>query len=196
MSSTGLRLQELVLKSADVGRLRDWYSVVLDRHPTLERRPGPDAQPVLAGGQERASDVHVCFFELHVDDFPYKQILALFGIAGLDTNAGAQTGLHHFQLRVGHFADLADQYERLAAEGILPHRSANHGPGTSFYYRDPDKNILELSCTNFDTRAEENRFVSSEEFRRNPSGLEIDPASLVQRFRSGEPLTHLLSISA
>jgi hypothetical protein len=36
----------------------------------------------------------------------------------------------------------------------VPTRSANHGPFTSFYYRDPDGNRVELSVRNYAAEAE------------------------------------------
>ena len=60
----------------------------------------------------------------------------------------------HFQMQFGSIDDIFDRYEALAAHGIVPTRSANHGPFTSFYYRDPDGNRVELSVRNYAAEAE------------------------------------------
>ena len=89
------------------------------------------------------------------------------------------------QFRYGSLGILVESYERLRNAGVRPFRSANHGPGTSLYYRDPDGNVVELSATNFDTEAEYLAYFDSEAFRRNISGVEIDPDDFAARCRSG-----------
>ena len=75
----------------------------------------------------------------------------------------------------------------MASIGVRPHRAANHGQATSFYYRDPDGNIVEFSCANFATTEEEVAFMSGPVFAANPSGLELDPDRFVARYRAGDP---------
>ena len=53
-------------------------------------------------------------------------------------------GLDHVQFRHASLGALLDRYEILRDLGIKPHRTMNHGPSTSFYYRDPDGNGVEL----------------------------------------------------
>ena len=61
--------------------------------------------------------------------------------------------MDHFQMQFASIEDLFDRYETLAANGIVPTRSANHGPSTGFYYHDPDSNRVELSVKNYATEA-------------------------------------------
>ena len=95
----------------------------------------------------------------------------------------AVPGLHHMQLMAASLDALCTQYERLRAIGLHPHRSADHGPMTSFYYRDPDGNNVELTAQNFPTLAAMVEFMASDEFKANPSGTEIDPEEFVARRR-------------
>ena len=83
------------------------------------------------------------------------------------------------QFRHASLGALLDRYEILRDRGIKPHRTMNHGPSTSFYYRDPDGNAVELSAVNFPTEAEYSRFVTSEAFKKNISGAAIDADELV-----------------
>ena len=62
--------------------------------------------------------------------------LGIFDVPGLRQPDPTVPGLHHFQIRFASIDDLFGRYEALASRGIVPVRSANHGPGTSFYYRD------------------------------------------------------------
>jgi len=87
--------------------------------------------------------------------------------------------------------DLFDRFEALAPHGIVPTRSANHGPSTSFYYLG---NRLELSAKNYATDSEVKAFMQSEAFRMNLSGIDVDPAKYVGRYREGVSLEELRRI--
>ncbi|MCW8378654.1 VOC family protein [Streptomyces justiciae] len=191
-SAVTLQMYELVLRTGRFEIQREWYRLLLDRDPFLEREPDAERKPV--DGQERAADVRLAFFKVHQGEYPYGQLLAIFGVDGTPTEPVNGPGMHHFQLRLPSIEAMAQQYERLAERGVTPHRTANHGPGTSFYYRDPDSNIVELSFANCADAAEEIALINSEAFRRNPSGREWDAADFVARYRAGEPLDKLLSI--
>lgn len=192
--SVSFRLSELVLRTPSLDKLRDWYTLLLGHGPYLERQPDPASGGGKVGGQERASDVRLAFFMVHEDDHPYKQVLAIFEIGDLQVGGRPQAGLHHFQLRLASFDDLAAKYSEFAAHKISPHRAANHGLGTSFYYRDPDGNIVELSCANFATREEERVYATSPKFARNPSGVELDAAEFIANIRAGVSMTELLAV--
>jgi len=104
------------------------------------------------------------------------------------------TGLNHAQFRCQTLGDTLDRYERLKTVGIVPERSMNHGAGTSFYYRDPDGNTMEISGPNFATAAEGWAYMQSDAFQRNPRGIAIDPDDFVTKFRSGMPQAELVHI--
>jgi hypothetical protein len=72
--------------------------------------------------------------------------------------------------------------------------SSNHGPGTSFYYQDPDGNTMEISGPNFATEAEGRAYMQSDTFQRNPCGVAIDPDDFVAKFRNGMPQAELVRI--
>ena len=71
-------------------------------------------------------------------------------------------------------------------------KSYNHGPGTSFYYHDPDGNTVELSSANFANEADYLAYFRSEAYKKNISGIEIDAAAYVARFRAGTPQEELI----
>src|SRR5207249_7045137 len=112
------------------------------------------------------SDVHLAFFMVH-EDVPWMQLLGIFGLSDLDANDGAQVGLHHVQFRVESLDALIEHYERFHELGFTPHRAANHGMSTSFYYRDPDANIVEVSCANFPPSEAHQAFIAPEQSARN-----------------------------
>ncbi len=169
-----VRLSEIVLRTARFQEANDWYQAVL----------GID--PFLLNGQ-------VSFRRLHTD-YPYTQVLAIFNRPDLHDNDDKTSGLDHIQLRHATLGDMFTRYERLKAVGITPHRSMNHGPGTSFYYRDPDGNTVELSGPNFERERDYLAYFESEAFRKNIAGIPVDPDEFVGRFRRGEPLGELVRI--
>jgi catechol 2,3-dioxygenase-like lactoylglutathione lyase family enzyme len=189
-----VQMAELVLKTANFNEMRAWYSHLLGRGPFYERTPDPDAPPRPAGMPERAVDVRLAFFLIHDNGHPHSQVLGLFGIDSLTNADPAGPGLHHFQFGVSSLEALITQYEHMLRIGSVPHRAANHGQATSYYFRDPDRNIIEFSCKNFGSFDEELSFMASAAFAANPSGLELDPAQFAKRFRAGEPRERLLSL--
>lgn len=187
-----MRLSEVVLKTGRYAEMRVWYQMVLGVAPFYEFVPTEKSAPLPGQTQERASDIRLCFFRVHLEH-PYAQVVALFDIPGTRTEAaGGDPGLHHMQLRCPDMAQLFTRYERLKGAGLKPHRTANHGPGTSFYFRDPDANIVEISANNFATLQDYRAYFESEAYRRNPSGVEIDADDYLARFRSGTPLAELV----
>ena len=98
-----------------------------------------------------------------------------------------EAGVHHVAYGFESFAELLGTYERLKACGIVPFWAVNHGPTTSLYYRDPDGNQMEFQVDNFDSTAEAAAYFLTEDFARNPIGVEFEPGELLRRLRAGEP---------
>jgi catechol 2,3-dioxygenase-like lactoylglutathione lyase family enzyme len=167
-----LRITEVVLQTARWQEMKDWYSAFLGVEPYFETET-------------------MCFRRV---SNAHNQLFVLFHFPDLQERPDAVTGLNHVQFKTQTLAEALDRYERLKAVGIVPTRSANHGPGTSFYYRDPDGNTMEISGPNFATEAEYRAYVQSDAFRRNPRGIAIDPDAFVAQFRSGTPQEELVRI--
>lgn len=189
-----LQMGELVLKTGRFETMHAWYSHLLGHGPFYERTPDPDAPPRPEGMPERAVDVRLAFFQIHEADHPHNQVLGLFGMESLIGTESAGPGLHHFQFGVDTLDDLFMQYAHMLAFGATPHRTANHGQATSFYYRDPDGNIIEFTTSNFATLEGELEFMASPAFAANPSGQELDAEEFAARYGSGEPRESLLSL--
>ncbi len=188
-----MRMSEIVLKTSRFDAMKIWYQAVLGMAPFYEHTPKQAAQVRVPGQQERATDIRLCFIRLYLEH-PYAQVLAIFDVPGTKDAPSGDPGLHHMQFRNATMDDLFLRYERLKALGMVPHRTANHGPGTSFYYRDPDQNIVEISASNFTSQDEYLAYFKSDSYLRNPSGIEIDPDEYIGRYRSGVPLHELVYI--
>ena len=174
-----LKISETILKTGQLDAMKAWYGTVLGVAPFFEHEPPPGAIPLDLGGQTRASDLRMCFFRLSLD-FPFTQTIGLFDETGTaHVPAVGAPGLHHMQLTVDDHQALCQIYEKLLAAGMQPHRSADHGPMTSFYYRDPDGNNVEITSQNFPSLDAMIAFMASDAFKANPSGEEIDAAAWV-----------------
>ena len=185
--SSRLKISETILKTGRLDEMKSWYTTVLGLAPFFEHAPPPGTKPLDLGGQTRASDLRMCFFRLSTD-YPYTQTIGIFEEPGtaLDAIKGAP-GLHHMQLMTSGLDELCDKYEELRGHGMRPHRSADHGPMTSFYYRDPDGNNVEITAQNFPTLEAMVAFMKSDEFKANPSGRELDPDAYVAEHRESSP---------
>lgn len=186
-----MRISEIVLKTSRYDEMKAWYQQLLGLKPFFEHLPKRPAAASAPGQQERATDIRLCFMRLHLDQ-PYTQVVAIFDVPGTPTTPGPSAGLHHMQFRNPTMDDMFLRYDKLKALGILPHRTANHGPETAFYYRDPDQNIVEISVNNFETAEEYVAYFVSDSFLSNPSGIEIDADAFIARYRQGTPLAQLV----
>ena len=185
MSKVEMRFGEVVLKTTQYDTLKSWYCRVLDTQSMFESERTAEPGPV---GMRQ-----MCIIRPYAE-FPFTESLVILDMPGLRQPDETVPGMHHFQVQFGSINDLFNRYEALIPHGIVPARSANHGPSTSFYYLDPDSNRLELSAKNYATASEVQAFMLSEVFRRNPSGIDVDPAEYVGRYRKGVSLEELRRI--
>lgn len=180
------QFSEVIFKTSNFITMKDWHETVTDVKAFFVR---DDAKkPTWAGAY------NIAFIRIF-SDHPYTQVLGIFEvptISGQADNAKGAPGMHHMQLRHASLDHLFSRYEALCEKGITPMRSFNHGPGTSFYYHDPDGNTVELSSANFINEADYLAYFRSESYAKNISGIEIDPAEYVARFRAGTPQEELV----
>jgi catechol 2,3-dioxygenase-like lactoylglutathione lyase family enzyme len=186
-----LRIAEIVLQTGRFDELKNWYRAVLGRPWSVENEPAQTATIALehgdGGKQVHASRVRSCFMIMDLESAaePYGQLFALFQLPGIGSEPTHDPGLNHMQFKHCGLDALMARVELLLDAGLRPHRSANHGPITSFYYRDPDKNVVELCCNNFPSFAEWIAYFASPEFKRNPSGEDMHFEDFLMRYRQG-----------
>ncbi|WP_299772509.1 hypothetical protein [uncultured Pseudoteredinibacter sp.] len=196
MSIPKPRLTELVLQTSRYEELKDWYQKVMDGEWFLENVPKEGTVVTRYGDgnrQVRAAEVRACFM-LFDDEFPFGQIFAIFDIPDLAAKPTNDPGVNHVRYGQATLPELFDRYEHLRDLGIHPHRVSNHGQSTSFYYLDPDMNVVEFTAPNFDDKEEFVAYLQSDAFKADPSGIEVDPEEFVGRFRSGVPQRELVKI--
>lgn len=180
------QFSEVVLKTSRFAVMKEWYENVLQTKAFFVRSDAKQASWTGAWG--------IAFIRLY-HSHPYTQTLALFeipAVEGKSDNQRGEPGLHHMQLRFVSLEHLFTRFEAMRAQGTTPEICYNHGPGTSFYYRDPDGNMVELSAVNFDDEKDYLAYYSSESYRKNVSGIPIDPNEYVARYRNGTPQSELV----
>lgn len=190
------RMSELVLQTAQFDLMRAWYRAVLGLEWSITNEgslPSSRARFKDSPKQVRASDVRSSFMFLD-RSMVYGQVLALFELPELGAEPARDPGLNHIQFRHADLPSLFARVTLLLEHGIEAHRAANHGPMTSFYFCDPDMNVVELCSNNFDTAERLFGFINSDAFRRNPSGVDVDARAFLERYRGGEPLEQLLRV--
>jgi len=190
-------VSEIVLQTSQFDRMKLWYEAVMGAKWSLETTPDPSVTVANhhgdGGKQVHAKDVRACFMR-PASPHPYGVTFAIFELTFLRSAPDKDPGLNHMQLKHPDLEALVQRVEALRDAGIHPHRSANHGPITSFYFRDPDENIVELCLDNFDTPSEMAAFTRSEAFRQNPSGIDLDRDEFLARYHAGTPKSELLAI--
>jgi catechol-2,3-dioxygenase len=153
------------LKTSRLEEMLDWYSTVIGGHPNF----------------------HCAWFAVLTNDGANHRI-ALTALPAFedDDEKILHTGMHHSAFEYETLDELLATYLRLKSDGIGPDACLDHGPTTSFYYADPDGNLVELQTDNFGDWAMSTRFVRSDErFAANPLGVFVDPDKIVAARRQG-----------
>lgn len=158
-------LHHVNLKTPRLQEMIDWYKTVTGTQPLHQFEGG-----AWASNDEANHRVALITSPEVIDD-PQKVMRA---------------GMHHMAFEYDTLDDLLINFERLEGLGIEPHLTLDHGMTTSFYYLDPDGNSVELQADNFGNWDASSKFVrESEEFKANPIGAPVCPASMLAARRAG-----------
>lgn len=157
-----IKLAHVVLRTSRMDEMLAWYTQVLNAKPAY-------VAPTIS---------FLAYDEEH-------HRVAFIAVPGLKEQPPGTVGVHHVAFTYASLADLLNNYDRLKECGVEPAWSVNHGPTTSLYYLDPDKNQIELQVDNYDTIEEAGEFFLSEQFDMNPIGVDIDPSTLRDKLLAG-----------
>lgn len=165
------KLAHVVLRTKE-GRVQtvlDWYKTVLEGEAMLET-------PMIG---------FVTYDTEH-------HRIAVLAMPGVGDHVDMTCGVHHIAFTYSSLGDLLHTYNRLKDEhGIAPEFCINHGPTTSMYYFDPDKNQIELQVDNVPEEKFAEYFENGE-FTDNPIGITFDPDELTEKLAAGVPEADLL----
>jgi catechol-2,3-dioxygenase len=156
------RLAHVVRRTSRLDEMVEWYCKVLEAEVVL-------ANDLLAF--------------LTYDEEHHR--IAIAAIPGLVEQQEHAVGTDHIAFTYENLSDLLHTYRRLKELGITPFWAINHGPTTSFYYKDPDNNRVELQIDNFATVEAVDEWLNQGEFDENPIGVVFDPEELCARYDAG-----------
>ena len=177
------KLSHLVLQTNRREQMRDWYCTVLGAEVLHEN----DAISFISYDDEHH---RVAFID------PKVPLADKVPSDGKTACAGNEVGLHHMAFTFGSLGELTENYQRLKAVGIAPHRCVNHGVTTSMYYYDPDRNQVELLVDNFANMTDAQAYMRRRSpADKNPVGVDYNPDDLVDRVRSGLVIDELVAIN-
>lgn len=164
------KLAHVVLKTPPerVKIMLDWYKTVLEAEAMFETE----------------------HFGFVAYDSEHHRV-AVLGLPGTETRIDGRAGMHHMAFTYANLGDLAHTYNRLKNDAITPEYCINHGPTTSMYYFDPDKNMVELQVDNV-PEEKFTEYFENGEFTENPIGVKFDPEELFGRLAAGEAEESLL----
>jgi len=158
-------LHHLGLKTTQVKAMVEWYAIVIGSHITFERHD-------IAFVTNDAANHRVAIFS----NQPYV----------VPEGRDQHIGMHHSAFEYRTLDELLLTWTRVKRRGIEPSFCLDHGPTTSFYYRDPDGNYVELQADNWDNSSQSATFMHEDpRFLEDPVGKPIDPARLVAARQSG-----------
>jgi hypothetical protein len=124
---------------------------------------------------------------LTYDDYDHR--IAIFKREGWSERADKTLGVSHVAFCYESLGELMFIYKKMKVLGHIPHRALNHGNSTSFDYRDPDGNEVEIMMDNYlplDNQAYKRHYQGTKEFGKGADG-DFDPDKMLALYESGVP---------
>jgi catechol 2,3-dioxygenase-like lactoylglutathione lyase family enzyme len=162
------KLSHVVLRTAKLKQMRQWYLTALNGHVQYE-------------------NPNVCF--LTYDEEHHR--IGIVQIPGVTDETCTGPGLEHISFAYRHLGELLANYQRLKVMGLEPYWTINHGPTISMYYRDPDGNRIELQYDVFSTVEGANRFIQ-ENYAENFMGIVFEPEDMIQKYEAGVSIDEIV----
>jgi catechol 2,3-dioxygenase len=170
------KLQHYGLITANLDAMTEWYRKVLGM--TINHR---SKIPAIARLTHQGPPFSAFAF-ISNDEMDHRIVFFEMSKAVVDPDKRHHTGLQHVAFECATLDDLLGTYVRLKNLGIQPMWAADHGVGTSIYYEDPDRNVVEINVNNYGTR-----WTATEYLRSATQGMpvQIDPDKLVAGRKAG-----------
>ncbi len=114
--------------------------------------------------------------------------IALAAMPGIvaDEDRIHHDGLHHSGFEYGSFEELNTAYLRLRDEDIVPIICIDHGFTFSYYYADPDGNLVELQVDAFGDWEKSRTWAAEDMFKEQfMIGTVFDPAKVAEAYEQG-----------
>ncbi|MEK9683267.1 MAG: VOC family protein [Rhodospirillaceae bacterium] len=107
---------------------------------------------------------------------------------GWGTKPGRPIGVSHLAFAYASLGELVFIYKKMKEKGYKPVWTNNHGNSTSFYYKDPDGNMVETQMDNYttlETQQYKRYYQWSDDFLENTGDGDFDPDKMVELYESG-----------
>ena len=166
------KLQHYGLTTANVDAMIDWYRKVLGmtvNHrsavPAIARSHAPFSAAAFLSNDE--VNHRIVFFEVP-------------GVA-VDADKIRHARLQHVAFECRTFDDLLGTYVRLKNLGILPVMAGDQGLQVTFYYTDPDQNLVEINVNSYG-----DEWTATEHIRTSAPGMTfVDPEKILAAHKAG-----------
>jgi catechol 2,3-dioxygenase-like lactoylglutathione lyase family enzyme len=163
------RLHHILLKAYQFEEMRTFYTILIGIHPVAE----------------------IGTFGWYTYDTANHR-LSLMHFPNTTERVPGSAGIHHMAFEYDSIDDLIQTYLRLKKIGLLPAGVIDHGMSTSFYYRDPDGNYIEMLVDNFGPDPIlSTAFMHSSAFHANPIGVPINVEDYTEAWQNGATLAEL-----
>jgi catechol-2,3-dioxygenase len=170
------KLHHYGLITADLDPMVEWYRKALGM--TVNHR---SKIPAIARMTHQGPPFSAMAF-ISNDEMDHRIVFFEIPKASTDPNRLQHTGMQHVAFESATLDDLLGTYVRLKNSGIMLRWAADHGPGISLYYQDPDRNAVEMFCYNFGSP-----WTATEYLREGAGGrpAQVDPDKLVAARKAG-----------
>ena len=156
------KLAHVVIRTARYRESLNWWATVLDASPSFEN----DQLSFMT-----------------YDDEHHR--IGIINMPNLTEQSPTTAGVEHVAFTFEELGELLATYKRLKGEGIVPFWTINHGPTISMYYRDPDRNKVELQYDAFKTKEDIDAFFASGAYEENFMGIIFDAEKMVADYEAG-----------
>ena len=156
------KLAHVVIRTPRYAESVKWWATVLDASPSYEN----DQLSFMT-----------------YDDEHHR--IGIINMPNLTEQSPATAGVEHIAFTFEELGELLATYKRLKGEGIVPFWTINHGPTISMYYRDPDRNKVELQYDVFKTKEGVDAFFASGAYEENFMGIIFDVDQTVADYEAG-----------
>lgn len=157
------KFAHVVFQTGQPEAMRDFYVALLDGHVVYE-------------------DEGLAFITF---DEEHHRVALIKAPVPLDKKTPTTAAMNHVAYTFESIDDLLDRYVMLRDKGLRPAVCVAHGVTTSFYYRDPDGNMVEMQIDRFADPGDATKYMNGPEYAADSVGPAFDPEQLLADRRAG-----------
>jgi catechol 2,3-dioxygenase-like lactoylglutathione lyase family enzyme len=171
-------VQHFRLTTTNLAAMVGWYARVFGMVPRHSSRAAEEAQTTTRLNAAWSSNDHAN---------PRITILSVSGLTA-QPRQSRRPQPQHVTFECATVDDLLNAYERLKGLGIEPVVTVHHGVGATFYYEDPDHNVVELKLDNL---GHAQKSFCDPRTSLQPSSTHVDPEKMIAARAAGMSVAEL-----